>query len=105
MDRFRPALHRRIVPGAYSRGIRRSPAVISTAAVPESLNDDMGTQWRARLRTLARRSARLLTGSPAGGSSVVRLDDDNERRPITVIAMLHVPVFVGRMLVGGPGPV
>jgi hypothetical protein len=24
---------------------------------------------------------------------------------IAVIAMLHVPVFVGRMLVGGPGPV
>jgi hypothetical protein len=36
---------------------------------------------------MARRSALLLTGSPAGGSSFVRLDDDNERRPITVIAM------------------
>jgi hypothetical protein len=37
------------------------------------------------VRTLARRSALLLTAAPAGGRSVVRLDEDNERRPITVI--------------------
>jgi hypothetical protein len=27
----------------------------------------------------------LLTAAPAGGGSVVRLDEDNERRPITVM--------------------
>jgi hypothetical protein len=33
------------------------------------------------------------------------LGQDCERRPITVIVMVHLPVFVGRMLVGGPGSV